>query len=153
MSHWCLLLLFFFLMIRQPPRSTLFPYTTLFRSTLTNTGNSPVTISSIVSSSAAFVVRSEEHTSELQSPCNLVCRLLLEKTGQEPPGGAPADRGAGAHTRRPRTRVRAPRVAGCAGPAVSRAAPTRLVSLSVFFFNDTATTEIYTLSLHDALPI
>src|ERR1022692_5186813 len=65
---------FFFLMIRRPPRSTLFPYTTLFRSGCVcthgktseggRTGRSP---------------RSEEHTSELQSPCNLVCRLLLEK--------------------------------------------------------------------------
>src|ERR1039457_7388619 len=68
--------LFFFLMIRRPPRSTLFPYTTLFRSTHVHRtrnrrgcripgGGAPD--------------RSEEHTSELQSPCNLVCRLLLEK--------------------------------------------------------------------------
>src|SRR2546426_4474729 len=91
-------------MIRRPPRSTLFPYTTLFRSTgelkrlqpraggrrrpldchdgrqrelhrlhhsapCVRTGPGP----------AGFAVRSEEHTSELQSPCNLVCRLLLEK--------------------------------------------------------------------------
>src|SRR5256885_5500021 len=96
-------------MIRRPPRSTLFPYTTLFRSTL----HENLTISSVDPKQAvqdykdevlskaretmdedglAFVkedlespcteeiaVRSEEHTSELQSPCNLVCRLLLEK--------------------------------------------------------------------------
>src|SRR2546430_11337933 len=71
-------------MIRRPPRSTLFPYTTLFRS--------PVSLSynfTIVAPPAAFTfvpatlsgnfVRSEEHTSELQSQSNLVCRLLLEK--------------------------------------------------------------------------
>src|ERR1022692_4295510 len=69
---------FFFLMIRRPPRSTLFPYTTLFRSIRSRTLASclpsfPPRCSSAKSS------RSEEHTSELQSPCNLVCRLLLEK--------------------------------------------------------------------------
>src|SRR5256885_9392623 len=76
-------------MIRRPPRSTLFPYTTLFRS---------IAGSSIFGSDQSFAMirggkinlsipgamqgsekRSEEHTSELQSPCNLVCRLLLEK--------------------------------------------------------------------------
>src|SRR5256885_7806744 len=89
-------------MIRRPPRSTLFPYTTLFRSYEPN----PVMVSSLkkllilhgdheqnCSSSTVRMVgsshanlfasvsagRSEEHTSELQSPCNLVCRLLLEK--------------------------------------------------------------------------
>src|SRR6266566_8852606 len=66
---------FFFLMIRRPPRSTLFPYTTLFRST-----RSPSCSAAHRSSCGqSFSTRSEEHTSELQSPCNLVCRLLLEK--------------------------------------------------------------------------
>src|SRR5256885_8434783 len=72
---------FFFLMIRRPPRSTLFPYTTLFRSFEVGVdrhgdvreqrprGGRP----------DEQLARSEEHTSELQSPCNLVCRLLLEK--------------------------------------------------------------------------
>src|ERR1041384_8682686 len=67
---------FFFLMIRRPPRSTLFPYTTLFRSP----------VFGIVDPSAPrrskvfrFLLRSEEHTSELQSLAYLVCRLLLEK--------------------------------------------------------------------------
>src|SRR2546426_6969369 len=76
-------------MIRRPPRSTLFPYTTLFRSQL------PLPRQPDAASRATRVdlptrraplpgdrplrVRSEEHTSELQSPCNLVCRLLLEK--------------------------------------------------------------------------
>src|SRR5256885_7416485 len=87
---------FFFLMIRRPPRSTLFPYTTLFRS-LAGFGNlslailvvggiivriprpspRPAAVKAI--SEPEVAKRSEEHTSELQSPCNLVCRLLLEK--------------------------------------------------------------------------
>src|SRR6266446_8805628 len=65
---------FFFLMIRRPPRSTLFPYTTLFRSSMPK-----VTAMRAPSPGCRGCVRSEEHTSELQSPCNLVCRLLLEK--------------------------------------------------------------------------
>src|SRR5256885_9446588 len=81
-------------MIRRPPRSTLFPYTTLFRSC--KFGQVPMQIASISGDSTivrqssvtsempnsfatAAPDRSEEHTSELQSPCNLVCRLLLEK--------------------------------------------------------------------------
>src|SRR5256885_5264088 len=99
---------FFFLMIRRPPRSTLFPYTTLFRSsacrackwslsvssrgrpTSSRTLNTRATVCGMSAESANGArstshtpsgneVRSEEHTSELQSPCNLVCRLLLEK--------------------------------------------------------------------------
>src|SRR5256885_9981576 len=95
---------FFFLMIRRPPRSTLFPYTTLFRSANYGWPNcegfcSPANPSYRdplfryahgTGTSAGFAIaggafynpatfRSEEHTSELQSPCNLVCRLLLEQ--------------------------------------------------------------------------
>src|SRR2546426_3782894 len=97
-------------MIRRPPRSTLFPYTTLFRSRVLyfwhSVGNRVLTLLSnmltdlnltdmetcyklvradlmkrlpLRSNRFGFEVRSEEHTSELQSPCNLVCRLLLEK--------------------------------------------------------------------------
>src|ERR1043166_5675463 len=90
-----------FLMIRRPPRSTLFPYTTLFRSALT--GNLPALVASAAGGATATVStttqgsRSEEHTSELQSRFG--------------------------------------------------------ISYAALFFNDTATTEIYTLSLHDALPI
>src|SRR5207248_7096185 len=66
-------------MIRRPPRSTLFPYTTLFRS-LGVTRYASKTASMLRSDvSRARSVRSEEHTSELQSPYDLVCRLLLEK--------------------------------------------------------------------------
>src|SRR5256885_11095233 len=90
--------LFFFLMIRRPPRSTLFPYTTLFRSNETRRSRICRTRRDGGGSRSGFprplrddydIVgfrlghdrgrRSEEHTSELQSPCNLVCRLLLEK--------------------------------------------------------------------------
>src|SRR5258708_20056505 len=64
-------------MIRRPPRSTLFPYTTLFRSKPCGTNNSSMTINT--PSTPLWIWRSEEHTSELQSPDHLVCRLLLEK--------------------------------------------------------------------------
>src|SRR5256885_15062968 len=75
--------IFFFLMIRRPPRSTLFPYTTLFRSDCPRT-----TSRSSACRGAPWrrqSGRSEEHTSELQSPCNLVCRLLLEKKKENLP--------------------------------------------------------------------
>src|SRR5256885_6905072 len=83
-------LFFFFLMIRRPPRSTLFPYTTLFRSVevleplelllLVRLAVVVDLLLQLLAVLLAMVVdRSEEHTSELQSPCNLVCRLLLEK--------------------------------------------------------------------------
>src|SRR2546430_13165453 len=89
-------LVFFFLMIRRPPRSTLFPYTTLFRSPLFPVGTIPgsrcgeeTTMSRSRSEGrlvyAVGVARSEEHTSELQSQSNLVCRLLLEKKNNPPP--------------------------------------------------------------------
>src|SRR5256885_8366917 len=79
-------LFFFFLMIRRPPRSTLFPYTTLFRSLPRLTSFRSPRIHRFCRLGSRFHLpapsagpRSEEHTSELQSPCNLVCRLLLEK--------------------------------------------------------------------------
>src|SRR2546430_6493772 len=87
-------LFFFFLMIRRPPRSTLFPYTTLFRSRSTSSTCGPT---GTTSTSTCWPARSpgptrrsrrssrsEEHTSELQSQSNLVCRLLLEKKKNKP---------------------------------------------------------------------
>src|SRR6266581_5601584 len=74
LGSFLFVLVFFFLMIRRPPRSTLFPYTTLFRSprgVCQGCGGAR--------RSDAHSRRSEEHTSELQSPVHLVCRLLLEK--------------------------------------------------------------------------
>src|ERR1017187_7799936 len=81
-------------------------------------------------------MRSEEHTSELQSPMYLVCRLLLEKRYNARPGAVPASPG-------PTRARRTPQATGVG----------QRLHQSRFFFNDTATTEIYTLSLHDALPI
>src|SRR5687768_18606711 len=81
-SHSTLALLFFFLMIRPPPRSTLFPYTTLFRSLQSMTGRQIEPRRFCVFSRLKMPgsrYRSEEHTSELQSRLHLVCRLLLEK--------------------------------------------------------------------------
>src|SRR5256885_6720487 len=90
-------------MIRRPPRSTLFPYTTLFRSHLIVAEALADTLgmrlrllpareqpfkraAHVASPTARTAMRSEEHTSELQSPCNLVCRLLLEKKKTQRPG-------------------------------------------------------------------
>src|SRR2546429_5512283 len=92
-SRTTILLFFFFLMIRRPPRSTLFPYTTLFRSSADNSVDQPFYSPGGPGQWARHVVegwfriwdlakpviRSEEHTSELQSRLHLVCRLLLEK--------------------------------------------------------------------------
>src|SRR3954464_10995993 len=105
--------------------------------------------------------RSEEHTSELQSHDNLVCRLLLEKKDRK------STRLNSSHTiisyavfclKKNATRSTDPRAA-CAPPVAARpATPSRppgsaRTKVAGLFFNDTATTEIYTLSLHDALPI
>src|SRR5260370_301173 len=124
-------------MIRRPPRSTLFPYTTLFRSQ--SAAQSCIPLRSAhrnsrrrdadrqlesISRRRRFL-RSEEHTSELQSHLNLVCRLLLEKKKLK----------SNQTVKKFRYGIKSN------------------ISTNIFFFNDTATTEIYTLSLHDALPI
>src|SRR5258708_28869238 len=96
-------------MIRRPPRSTLFPYTTLFRSRVAELIRElsrlkyGVDVAS-VDANIGQRARSEEHTSELQSPDHLVCRLLLEKKKGAPGGGGSADREAAE-----RGRGRAPR--------------------------------------------
>src|ERR1017187_6322048 len=129
-------------MIRRPPRSTLFPYTTLFRShTRCPSGRrarSPVARSVAPRESPP---RSEEHTSELQSPMDLVCRLLLEKIAQV---------AAAAEQVRPVQRAYYQSLPDWRQGFVDFILP---VDRSTSFFNDTAPTEIYTLSLHDALPI
>src|SRR4051794_41679783 len=66
-------------MIRRPPRSTLFPYTTLFRSEVEEDLRADAVVPEVRLEAELLVGRSEEHTSELQSPVHLVCRLLLEK--------------------------------------------------------------------------
>src|SRR5476649_816073 len=120
-------------MIRRPPRSTLFPYTTLFRSFPRHAAavgrQGPVRRPAFRQDG-----RSEEHTSELQSHSDLVCRLLLEK-------------------KKPNHSVFTARVISAISCPLCESIPSFVVSVFVFFFNDTATTEIYTLSLHDALPI
>src|SRR6516162_9421049 len=96
--------------------------------------------------------RSEEHTSELQSHCNLVCRLLLEKKNQLPAVGTEGDAEDIVRvTGEGNTAAAGSRALGRTVPDPQRAVDARRGE--PLFFNDTATTEIYTLSLHDALPI
>src|SRR5580765_7092138 len=133
-------------MLRRPPRSTLFPYTTLFRSRDRPGGRQRRRRSSPAAPRRP-VARSEEHTSELQSPVHLVCRLLLEKKTAK-------------RQHEPLDLI----IVVCHDLALL-VLRHQLVQLGgqlrsgvachfdCFFFNDTATTEIYTLSLHDALPI
>src|SRR5580658_3618078 len=138
-------------MIRRPPRSTLFPYTTLFRSAFGSLPSAPGR--SDVMCKSSMIRRSEEHTSELQSPCNLVCRLLLEKKKKRP----------GLMYREHRPMQKAHVLVNTTPPDpeleahyynfMTNVRIIRHICLICFFFNDTATTEIYTLSLHDALPI
>src|SRR5579863_9220604 len=139
-------------MIRRTPRSTLFPYTTLFRSrgpgrrAAHRAARPP-------SRCAAGWTRSEEHTSELQSPVHLVCRLLLEKKNNEATILSVARTLLHSDMTRSGYRI-VWLVFGWASGA--RDARGQLIvdpRQWPFFFNDTATTEIYTLSLHDALPI
>src|SRR6266496_3320328 len=135
-------------MIRRPPRSTLFPYTTLFRSRLPPPPPGHARAADRV---RAPPPRSEEHTSELQSRRDLVCRLLLEKKKKHSLCRA--------ESKAPKAPISSPavcnvRMAGD-GPLTTEIVPSRRSVLPsfFFFFNDRATTEIYTLSLHDALPI
>src|SRR3974390_2012732 len=133
-------------MIRRPPRSTLFPYTTLFRShtQFCKFIRSPDPAKPLIEQERRHLARSEEHTSELQSPQNLVCRLLLEKKPidslDEQNRLLIGDKVLQIQHARRQTTLHIPH-------NIDEA-----VQLAVFF-NDTATTEIYTLSLHDALPI
>src|SRR5471030_184737 len=132
-------LAFFFLMIRRPPRSTLFPYTTLFRSSRCRRCRSrrfPIA----TFPSSILAPRSEEHTSELQSLRHLVCRLLLEK--KKISGFTSAF-----------SATLPLSIRSFRENMLMRESNRNVNSNLVFFFNDTATTEIYTLSLHDALPI
>src|SRR5688572_32404246 len=85
-------------MLRRPPRSTLFPYTTLFRSCATRI--SPTAPAARNAPEHSRSTRSEEHTSELQSQSNLVCRLLLEKKKEHEPRRHRDERPAGEQARR-----------------------------------------------------
>src|ERR1022692_1931798 len=137
-------------MIRRPPRSTLFPYTTLFRSYTPMEDNNWGTGIRVQGEPDPHI-RSEEHTSELQSPCISYAVFCLKKKKNTAidflligcAGRAdPLDMACKVTPDRP---ALAP-LAGHLGPAF-------MLLVVSFFFNDTATTEIYTLSLHDALPI
>src|SRR2546422_990653 len=140
----------FFLMIRRPPRSTLFPYTTLFRSHDVGAHVGEVhpahrprdqvgELEDTVSGERQR--RSEEHTSEHQSRLHLVCRLLLEKK-----------KFIASMTQKLTLSDISDESKNYLDKAGITTACLRIKS-KWFFFNDTATTEIYTLSLHDALPI
>src|SRR2546427_8733 len=124
----------FFLMIRRPPRSTLFPYTTLFRSEKEVGGLAGLEVLGKVGLDPVFLAPAERRVGEDDvhavslSPADV-------RSGQSV---VVADKTRGFYTDRKST------------PLNSRHSPN---SYAVFFFNDTATTEIYTLSLHDALPI
>src|SRR5689334_9254084 len=145
-------------MIRRPPRSTLFPYTTLFRSQPTSKELDHDfmwrTVLALPERGRIGIfnrsyyeecLRSEEHTSELQSQFHLVCRLLLEK--------------------KKKNNIKSYNLLKITSLNtiintyftdmyhVIFVVYSSLFFFSSFFFNDTATTEIYTLSLHDALPI
>src|SRR6267378_4134828 len=118
---------FFFLMIRRPPRSTLFPYTTLFRSRVASWYDRVYlpTVEAIRHADA----RSEEHTSELQSRRDLVCRLLLEtKKARLRPPPTPHQLIRGTQPRHPGLQHQLLRAA-----AVHRAVPDHRVALLVFF--------------------
>src|SRR3954466_15460462 len=139
-------------MTRGPPRSPLFPYTTLFRSKSTRLNSSHTIISYAVIWSSDVCSRSEEHTSELQSHDNLVCRLLLEEKKQRGNHSMRALHAPACHVAdRARHRSALRRMAlsvQCLG-----AARDPLSFFYFFFFNDTATPEIYPLPLPAPLPI
>src|SRR5215813_11682015 len=130
---------FFFLMIRRPPRSTLFPYTTLFRSKRKACASRD---SGAAGGSPAFCL--DRKSTRLNSSLVRISYAVFCLKKKTP---LPSHAGRRRHARRPRTRNAVERNR----PAV-RANDGRYWPQD-FFFNDTATTEIYTLSLHDALPI
>src|SRR5215510_4730252 len=137
-------------MIRRPPRSTLFPYTTLFRSSPARHRRSG---SGSRADSRCGRGRSEEHTSELQSRGHLVCRLLLEKKKDLNDGSQliPIYFKVSTVNEYSSTVLH---WSGYGQELLYLVPGTELALMGgLFFFNETAATEIYTLSLHDALPI
>src|ERR1022692_1046588 len=106
-----------------------------------------------LSSSDKWSRRSEEHTSELQSPCNLVCRLLLEKKKKKSELQSPCNLVYSIPLKKKTALSSLLRDYSLDQESVLELVTVVLSFSFFFFFNDTATTEIYTLSLHDALPI
>src|SRR6266581_1581819 len=137
-------------MIRRPPRSTLFPYTTLFRSLQRGLVEHE---RDRRAEQRPQLQRSEEHTSELQSPVHLVCRLLLEKKKPRRQHGTAASKQKRKTTQNARAHETFFYIIEFNRYFFSYISLPCSFYLFYFFFNDTATTEIYTLSLHDALPI
>src|SRR6266581_4315830 len=131
-------------MIRRPPRSTLFPYTTLFRSLCAAAGGRARAAPR--DGVGLGAQRSEEHTSELQSPVHLVCRLLLENKKDDTT--IVEGRGQAADIQ---ARIR--QIKAQIEETTSDYDREKLQERLVFFFSGTAPTKIDTLSLHDALPI
>src|ERR1039457_2617281 len=135
-------------MIRRPPNSTLFPSTTLF---LSRFDEPPAVVADTISNwhLRQDIQRSEEHTSELQSPCNLVCRLLLEKTiGLQAPGAGDITYSGGVR------RFAVEYVAIVRGDIVEhlRVKPEKIKNrTNVFFLNATAPTRKCPLPLQDPL--
>src|SRR6202167_4105598 len=129
-------------MIRRPPRSTLFPYTTLFRSSSSLLSfKAPATCWTKMRDCLRAALRSEEHTSELQSAWHLVCRLLLEKKQGNITASAQHAEDGGLES--------------CYVPEHIVLYPGSKAGLLdfLFFLNDAAPPEIYTFPLPDALPI
>src|SRR5476651_2044668 len=146
----CCFFFFFFLMIRRPPRSTLFSYTTLFRSQAIERERDHRRQEAGAEERQG---RSEEHTSELQSRQYLVCRLLLEKKKKK-------NIMIFVINKKKKTRKNKHKYFFILFLFLNFVIFFLYVFFIFlffffffFFFNDTATTEIYTLSLHDALPI
>src|SRR6202453_802858 len=142
-------------MIRRPPRSTLFPYTTLFRSALdwSPGGSSGGSAAAVAAGMVPIATRSEEHTSELQSPQNLVCRLLLAKTGcslRIPRGKA----GTSDSRREPgNERARRPARVRSGRRGAVRRRQSGSCNAECFFFKEAAPPGFYTLPLPAALRI
>src|SRR6266571_1357461 len=137
-------------MIRRPPRSTLFPYTTLFRPPPLGTSR-PRPLRE--RDDSARRGRSEEHTSELQSHVNLVCRLLLEKKKKKHRYNHIKIKQQNKTNSNQITRYKFVLLSKFNFSFLYFLSALYILFFFFFFFNDTATTEIYTLSLHDALPI
>src|SRR6266571_370302 len=148
--YFSFFIFFFFLMIRRPPRSTLFPYTTLFRSARGAASARPEKTARPICTSRwrARAHRSEEHTSELQSHVNIVCRLLLEKNKASPTRPISLRTPSGPWSSSPTTSPGRADTGSC-----RLTPPGRKSTSTLFFFSAPATTGIYILSLRDALPI
>src|SRR3979490_820870 len=147
---------FFFLMIRRPPRSTLFPYTTLFRSPSTSP-RTLATFSAVIlgcSTSSTRLPRPDRKSTRLNSSHGTISYAVfcLKKIMPAKKSFDSTSATSGSLCRA-RSAAATTRCAATAEPRRSIGTRTWLCSYFFFFFNDTATTEIYTLSLHDALPI